>query len=285
MRLADLQRRLGRCLLEGRSDPAVLERLADPPEQRERRLAVYRNNVRHALLSVLEAAFPVVRQLVGAECFAATMLAFVARHPPGQPVLYRYGDRLPDFLADFSPLAEPWPWLPDVARLEWARNEALFAPEAEPLTPARLAAVPPADLPGWRPSLHPSARLLGSIWPVHAIWDAHQPEGGALEAVELDQAESVLVWRQAGTVRQRPLQPGEWALLIALAAKRPLAQAVEAAAGQDANFDFPVALARLLGAAVLVAPNPESGGHELGDAPDDHFVVRRPVADREERRR
>ena len=285
MRLADLQRRLGRCLLEGLSDPAVLERLADPPEQRERRLAVYRNNVRHALLSVLEAAFPVVRQLVGAECFAATMLAFVARHPPGQPVLYRYGDRLPGFLADFSPLAEPLPWLPDVARLEWARNEALFAPEAEPLTPARLAAVPPADLPGWRPRLHPSAHLLESAWPVRAIWDAHQPEGGALEAVDLGQAESVLVWRQAGTVRQRLLNAGERALLVAFAAKRPLVQAVETAAGQDANFDFPAALAGLLGAAVLVDPNPESGGRELADAPDDDFALGRAVGDREERRR
>ncbi|MCB1766205.1 MAG: putative DNA-binding domain-containing protein, partial [Candidatus Competibacteraceae bacterium] len=58
----------------GGFDPALLTRLADRPEQRERRLAVYRNNVRQALLSVLEAAFPVVRQLIGAECFTATAL-------------------------------------------------------------------------------------------------------------------------------------------------------------------------------------------------------------------
>ncbi|MGB2683159.1 MAG: DNA-binding domain-containing protein [Candidatus Competibacter sp.] len=259
MKLAELQTRWARCLLEGGSDPAVLDLLADPPEQRERRLAVYRNNVRHALASVLEAAFPVVRQLIGAECFTAAMLAFVARYPPGQPVLYGYGDHLPAFLAEFSPLAQPLPWLSDIARLEWARNEALFAAEEEPLTPARLAAVPPAELPGLGVRLHPSARLLESIWPVHAIWDAHQAGGGALDAVDLDRAESVLIWRQAGAVRQRLLTPGESALLVSFAADRPLAEAVETAAGRDSRFDFPAALARLLDAGVLVGPGRETG--------------------------
>jgi len=168
MKLAELQTRWARCLLEGGSDPAVLDLLADPPEQRERRLAVYRNNVRHALVSVLEAAFPVVRQLIGAECFTAAMLAFVARHPPGQPVLYGYGDRLPAFLAEFSPLAQPLPWLSDIARLEWARNEALFAAEEEPLTPARLAAVPPGTPPCRPPSCR--AWVCGCI-PRRACWN------------------------------------------------------------------------------------------------------------------
>ena len=252
MRLLELQDRLGRNLLEGGSDSAVLGRLADPPEQRERRLAVYRNNVQHALLSVLEAAFPVVQQLIGAECFTGTALAFVTRHPPSQPVLYRYGGRMPAFLAEFPPLVRPVPWLPDVARLEWARTEALFAAEEESLTPARLAAVPPADLPNLRLGLHPSARLLNSIWPIHAIWDAHQAGGGPPEAVDLGCAERVLVWRQAGAVRQRRVTLGESALLAAFAACRPLAEAVETAAKRDSSFDFSAALARLLSSELLV---------------------------------
>ena len=76
MRLAELQTRMRQTLLTGgSSDPELLALLADPPPQRERRLAVYRNNVRHALLSVLDAAFPVVRELLGADCFSATTLA------------------------------------------------------------------------------------------------------------------------------------------------------------------------------------------------------------------
>ena len=103
MRLAELQTRMRQTLLTGgSSDPELLALLADPPPQRERRLAVYRNNVRHALLSVLDAAFPVVRELIGADCFSATTLAFIAQRPPRAPALFAYGGDLPDFLADFD---------------------------------------------------------------------------------------------------------------------------------------------------------------------------------------
>lgn len=253
MRLTELQGRMRRTLLDGGSDRELLALLDDPQEQRERRLAVYRNNVRHALSSVLEAAFPVVRQLIGAECFTATALAFIAERPPRRPALYEFGEDLPAFLADFPPLAE-LPWLADVARLEWARNEALFAADREPLTSVRLAAVPVDDLPGLRLMLHPSARWLESPWPIHAIWAAHQPDGGPLEAVDLTQGETVLAWRRIGTVRQRPLAAGEFALLAALAAGQALAVAAGAAAERNPTFDLAAALAVLLVDGVLGQP-------------------------------
>jgi hypothetical protein len=251
MRLAELQRRMQRNVLDGGADPALLAELDDPPEQRERRLAVYRNNVRHALLGVLDAAFPVIRQLLGAECFTAAGLAFIAAHPPRQPALYAYGAALANFLADFEPLAK-LPWLADMARLEWARNEALFAADRQPLTPTQLATVPGAELSDLQLALHPSAQVLESPWPIHAIWDAHQPDGGPLEAVDLGQAETVLVWRRDGSVRQRPLAGGEFALLAAFAARRPLAEAAAEAAERDSLFDLSIALAALLSGGVLV---------------------------------
>lgn len=253
MRLAELQARMRQMLLAGGNDPEISALLADPPEQRERRLAVYRNNVRHALLSVLDAAFPVVRELIGAECFTAVALTFVASRPPHVPALYAYGGELPGFLADFAPLAE-LPWLAEVARLEWARNEALFATDREPLSPNQLATVPVAELPGLRLGLHPSAWLHESPWPIHAIWDAHQPGGGALEAVELARAEAVLVWRHGGAVRQRSPDPGESALLAAFALECPLAEAAEMAAVRDPDFDLSAVLARLLTDGVLTYP-------------------------------
>jgi len=136
--------------------------------------------------------------------------------------------------------------------LEWARNEALFAAEQEPLTPARLAAVPVCELPELRPQPHPSVSLLESSWPIHTIWDAHQPAGGSLGAVDLERAETVLVWRQNGTVRQRPLTGGEFALLAAFVANCPLAEAAGVAGEQDPKFDFAAALARLLSDSALV---------------------------------
>jgi len=254
MRLVELQTRLQQALLSaGGFAPELQALLADAPEQRERRLAVYRNNVRYALLSVLEAAFPVVRQLVGAECFTATALTFVAERPPQLPVLYAYGNDFPDFLTHFRPLAE-LPWLADMARLEWARNEVLFAAEGEPLTPDQLAAIPADQLVDLRIQTHPAMRWLESPWPIHAIWDAHQPDGAPLETVDLQQAETVMTWRQNGVIHQRLLMPGESALLTAFAARQPLAEAAEAAVRQDPDFDLSIALARWLNEGVLEQP-------------------------------
>lgn len=251
MRLVELQARMQRALLDGGSPAELLALFADPADQRECRLAVHRNNVRHALTSVLEAAFPVVQQLISAECFTATALAFLAVHPPRQPTLYAYGEALPTFLAGFKPLTK-LPWLADVARLEWARNEALFAAEQEPLAAEELAAVPAGDLPGLRLTLHPSARLLESAWPIHTIWAAHQPDGDPLETVNLEQGEIARIWRREGSVCQQAISPGEFTLLTAFAAGQPLAEAAGSALAQDPGLNLPAILAALLSSGVLV---------------------------------
>jgi hypothetical protein len=250
MQLLEWQQRFQQILLNGGSDPEILSALADPPTQRERRVAVYRNNVRHALLNVLEAAFPVVRQLIGAECYTATMLVFIARQPPQRPALYEYGEALPAFLATFPPLVE-LPWLSDVARLEWVRQMALFAAEDPPLTPECLAAIPANELPHLRLALQPSVQFLRSAWPIHSIWGAHQLGGESLATVDLGHAETVLIWRRQQHVHQRLLTAGEFALLTALAVGCPLAQAAEAAL-QEPGSDLSLILATLLNDAVLV---------------------------------
>ncbi|MCB1920760.1 MAG: putative DNA-binding domain-containing protein [Candidatus Competibacteraceae bacterium] len=254
MRLAELQARMRNALLEpGGFDLALLALLADAPDQRERRLAVYRNNVRHALFSVLEAAFPVVRQLIGAECFTATALIFITEHPPQAPVLYAYGSDFANFLGSFRPLAE-LPWLADVARLEWARNEVLFAAESAALTPDQLAMAPPEELGGLRIGVRPTTRWLASPWPIHAIWAAHQPDGPPLETVDLHQAESVMIWRRDGVVCQELLTAGEFALLTSFAARCPLAEVAESGLKSDPALDFSAALARWLNESVLEEP-------------------------------
>ena len=43
--------------------------------------------------------------------------AFIDEHPPRLPMLDRYGDELPRFLAQFSPAADV-PYLPDLAQIE-----------------------------------------------------------------------------------------------------------------------------------------------------------------------
>ena len=63
-----------------------------------------------------------VRLLVGEEFFRAMAQIHVRAHRPRSPLMFEYGDELPDFIAGFPPAADV-PYLADVARLEiaWSR--------------------------------------------------------------------------------------------------------------------------------------------------------------------
>src|SRR3546814_3289038 len=98
-------------------------------------------------------------------------------HPPTVPQLLHYGDRFADFLAGFKPVRALL-YLPDVARLEWARHEAYFAGHADPLDPAALAGMPPERYLELALDLHPAVRLVTSWYPIDRIWEANQPQLG-----------------------------------------------------------------------------------------------------------
>ena len=86
-----------------------------------------------------------------------------------------YGAGFADFLSAFDP-ARHLPYLPDVARLEWAINESYHAVDAKILDPQLIAAVPIARYADLMFILHPSCRLVASPYPIEGIWRANQPD-------------------------------------------------------------------------------------------------------------
>lgn len=157
------------------------------------RFDVYRNNVVASLSAALARTFPVVEQMLGDDYFRALAAEFVRRHPPGERVVARYGAAFPSFLEGFEPLRE-YPYLPDLARLEWARIEAWHAAD-HPVADLPLAE-DPARLVRSQLMLHPSARIVTSDWPVASLWDAHQAEEFA--SPEDWQGECLAVFRREG---------------------------------------------------------------------------------------
>jgi hypothetical protein len=200
----------------------------------DRRFAVYRNNVQHGLSQALSARFPVVERLVGADFFAALARAFLRAAPPTDPVLLRWGDAFPGFLATFPPVAH-LPYLPDIARLEWLRGRAYHAADADPIDPARLAAADPAAL---CLTLHPSVAILSSPWAVLSIWAANQP-GQSPAHIDATRPEQALIARTpAFDIITAPLDPASARILAALAAGQPL--------GRSAATDDPTPALTLL---------------------------------------
>ena len=207
-----------------------------------RRIAVHRNTVQASLTDVLASAFPVVKRIVGDEFFVGFARRFIAESPPKVPQLSEYGRDLPAFIATAEPL-KALPYLPDVARLEWARGESYFAADAEPLAVERLGAIAAEALPEAKLILHPATRLVASPYPIHRIWMVNQPDVAEVPQVDMTVAEAVLVLRSGFHVVTRKISTGDAALIAAIGAGATLSAAAEAALSADPIFELQVVLA------------------------------------------
>jgi hypothetical protein len=222
-----------------------------------RRLAVHRNNVMAGLVDVLADTFPTVQRLVGTDFFRDMASVFVRAHPPRSPLMAQYGAGFADFVGGFAP-ATAMPHLPDMARLEFARLQALHAADAAPVSDAVLAAAlaAPHTLPGLRLVLHASVAVLSSAHTVVSLWAAHQgsePATGEGVKAAMRQPEHALVLRDGLEVLVIPVDAA-----TALFASRTLAGdafgvAAAAASNLDPAFNLVAALALLLRHQVLLA--------------------------------
>ena len=221
--LAAIQQRFGEALFDRRHDPLLAPLLR---EGGTARLALYRGNLQAGWQRALADAYPVLRQLVGEEFFDGLALAYGRACPSQDPDLAGFGERLPGFLDGFAPAA-PYPYLPDVARLEWAVHRAQLAPDVVPAGIAQLAALSPQALDAASFILHPAVAILPSRWATVALWQAHQGGGPALPA-SVDVPCTALVARTGWTVEVVELEAFEAALLDRLGAGATFGEALDA---------------------------------------------------------
>ncbi len=209
----------------------------------ERRLAVYRNNLRAGFTRSLEATYPAVLALVGAEFFGMLARRHIDEHPSRCGDLHRFGG---EFCVTISsaPEAARLPYLADVARLEWAYHEVFHAAEREPIAATALAAVDPARQADLMLQFHPASSLLASPWPLVDIWRLAIHHNG-VQSLEIGgDGQRVLVARRSLEMEFQQLDPAEYAFVEALIAGQCLTAAFEKAVAQDADFELAACLAR-----------------------------------------
>lgn len=207
-----------------------------------RRYNVYRNNVAVSLTEALESGFPAVAKLIGAENFRKIAGLYLRAEPPESPRMMLYGAGFGDFLDGFAPLAK-YPYLGDVARLEYALRESYHAADAAPLDPAALG-IDPERLMAARLGLAPALRLIRSRYPVVALWRYNMVPGSPKPRAE---AQDALILRAEYDPEPHGLPPGGGDFIAALQTGGTLGAAYEAGLARSDTFDLSEMLTLLLG--------------------------------------
>jgi hypothetical protein len=227
-----------------------------PPAAGAERIGIYRTALFANYRNALGATYPVVRRLTGTPFFHAAVDAFVRAHPSTGGDLNVYGDAFAAFLDRYAPAAQ-LVYLADVARLEWALDDAQRAADA-PRDPAAVLAalgtVPGPQLTTLRFALDPSCRLVASAFPVLRIWQVNQPGHDGDPRVALDEgADTLLLRRDANGVGIERIPRGDHAWLAALASGAALGPAIAVAQQADAAFDLGTALRLHIAAGTIAA--------------------------------
>jgi len=196
------------------------------------RLDIYADMYFYRIRDCLKEDFGAVCAVIGEAAFHNLITDYLLVHPSTHFSLRYVGRHLPAFVRRHT-VGTQWPYLADLASLEWTILEAFDAPDAEPLAPAALAAVPQERWPDLRFTLTPSLHLLDVGWPVHEIWKQAQAVEKRVEPQPADSC--VRVWRQDLRVFHRPIDAVERGALTAIRAGAvftDVCEGITAAAGE-----------------------------------------------------
>lgn len=203
---------------------------------------LYANTVYGTLSKALDAIYPVIVRLLGVRCFEGVAWRFIKQFPSRSGDLHHFGAEFADFLVSTS-LSVDYPYLPDVALLEWQMHRIFHAVDSTPLDIQQLMSISPDHYADLCFTLAPAAALLVSPYPIHLIWQANQAgqDGSAEISFEVNR---LLLLRVDGRIEIAPLSAGEYALFATLQEGNSIGVAMEAAIAVEAEFDLQSILVR-----------------------------------------
>jgi hypothetical protein len=229
-----------------------------------RGLRAYRANAQELSASALQASYPVLAQLIGEENLHRLAYDFWRNLPPERGDLAHWGGGLSVYLPQVSQLQmllQEHPYLPDVARVEWALHLAATAADGQldATSFQLLTAHEPAQL---RLILSPGCAILRSKYPVVALMQMHDARASGLHAqarqtIADGLPQTALVWRQGLRPVVGQVDAASAALVEATLQGQPLSVALDRAFAQTPDFDFSAWLAAQVQAGLLLGASYE----------------------------
>lgn len=190
-------------------------------------LDVYRHNSTHQFRNALAISFPVLLRRVGDDYFRQLAFHYRQRFPSRSGDLHWVGRDFAGFLSQHLHGGE-YAWLADLARLEWAREQASVSDPLPALSVEALAKFAPEQLERLIFRLQPSLSLQHSEFPVFSIWEANQVDS-APPVNQSAGSEYFMILSRGEYVEVIALGQPLFSYLSALAGGRPLGEAAEVA--------------------------------------------------------
>lgn len=185
------------------------------------RLDVYANMYFYRLLETLGADYPKLKALIGEARFHNLVTDYLLAHPSENPSLRYAGAKMPGFVAAHA-LAREWPFVADLAALEWGRISIFDVEDFTPLSSDDLAAIAPDQWGEMVLTAGPALAILRTSAPVHRLWLAleRHEEVPAISPEET----AIAIWRNDLIVYHRPVSQHEAAALEALQQGAPFGE-------------------------------------------------------------
>lgn len=172
------------------------------------RLAIYGNAYYSRLEEALGNDFDILKQLLGDDVFSEACMAYIHKYPSHHYSLRWFGQNFPDFLG-YKPDAGEHHWPAEMAQLEWSFVGAFDASDAQPMTEADAAAIPPEAWAELRIKFHPSVRRFTIWWNTLACWLAAKEGDSIPEPVRLSEPAQCLLWRHELMTQYRSMEADE----------------------------------------------------------------------------
>jgi hypothetical protein len=140
-----------------------------PDVDRATRLSIYGNGYFWRIIEAVGSTFSSVRNVIGADEFHDLARAYLVKYPSRFKSIDDIGGHLAVFLKKTA-LIKRFPFLSDLAAVEWAAHQAFFADDEPAFQPKRFKNIQPDTWLQATLRLHGSVRLLRTDWPVNELW-------------------------------------------------------------------------------------------------------------------
>ncbi|WED21796.1 DNA-binding domain-containing protein [Vibrio sp. JC009] len=206
----------------------------------DRRIQIYRNNFVVSLSEILELTYPLVKALVGDQCFAGLARSHVLSNPLSQGSVSNYGDRFEKTIVAARNVINTVPYLADIARLEHAidfsnriASDDSCSNEVFPLE--QLSQLDENQQGDIRLILHPSVILLCSEFAIFSIREGIV--GNRFDGIDIYSEEQGFVCHpQTGQLFVQTLTEAEFTLLSCIEQQGSLNSIPERLLGQLPNL-------------------------------------------------